>query len=291
VLGGDHRVGHPERGVRAGGEDTQGQRWPAVAAVASLHHQVELGALGAADPVALHGLDPLGPVQVVQTGQQLVGVLGDPEEPLLEHPLLHQVARPLAGPVGQHLLIGQHRLAARAPVDRGVLAVGQPGGQERLEDHLVPLDVLGIVAADLPPPVVDGAEGGDRLLQLTDAGVGEDAGMGAGLDGGVFGREPEGVEAERGEHGLALHGAVPDQQVAEGVVADVPHVGRTRRVGVHGEHVRRRPGIVGIDLVGALVSPALLPLLLDLDDVVGPCHGSRWYRAPAHLPVAGAAGV
>ena len=35
------------------------------------------------------------------------------------------VAAAFAGAVGQDLLVGQHRLAARAPVDRGHLAVGQ----------------------------------------------------------------------------------------------------------------------------------------------------------------------
>ena len=46
--------------------------------------QVELDPLGPADPVALHGLDPLGPVEVVEGVEQLVGIGGDPEEPLLE---------------------------------------------------------------------------------------------------------------------------------------------------------------------------------------------------------------
>ena len=100
--------------------------------------------------------------------------------------------------------------------------------------------------------------------------------------------QPEGVEPERGEHGVAQHGAVADQQVTEGVVADVAHVGRAGRVGVHGEHVPGRAGVVGVHLVGALVGPAPLPLLLDFDDVVGPCHGSRSYRGRGRTPVPGA---
>ena len=130
VLGGDHRVGHAERGVRAGGEDPQREPLPPVGAVPALDDQVELGPLGPADPVALHGLDPLGPLEVVEVGQQLVGVAGDPEEPLLEVTLDHQVARALTGAVGQDLLVGQHGLAARAPVDRGVGPVGQPGVEQ-----------------------------------------------------------------------------------------------------------------------------------------------------------------
>ena len=194
---------------------------------AALDGEVELGALGAADPVALHGLDPLGPVEIVEGVEQLVGVLGDPEEPLLEIALVDDVAGALAGAVGQHLLVGQHGLAARAPVDRGLGAVGEAGFEQPQEDDLVPPDVLGVVAADLAPPVVDGAEPGAATgLQLGDPGVGEDPGVRARLDGRVLGRQAERVEAEGREHAVPEHGPVADEQVAEGVVADVALVGR-----------------------------------------------------------------
>ena len=285
MLGSHHRVGHAEGGVRSGGEDPQGQPLRPVGAVAPVDDEVVLGPLRPTDPVALHGLDPLGPVQRVQVGQELVGVLGDAEEPLLEVALLHQVAGALARAVGQYLLIGKDGLAAGAPIDRGVGPVGQAGGQQFLEYHLVPAHVLGIVTADLAAPVVDGPERGDRLLQLGDSGIGEDPGMGAGLDGGVFGGQPEGVEPEGGEHRIPQHGAVSDQQIAERVVADMTHVGGTGRVGVHGEHVPGRAGIIGVHLVGAFVRPQALPLLLDLENVIGPCHGSRSYRGPVGPPM------
>ena len=258
VLGGQHGVGHAEAGVGPGGEHPEGQPVRPSSRRAR-DHQVELGPLGAADPVALHGLDPVGPLEVVEGVEQLVGVGGDAEEPLLEVALDHQVARALAGPVGQHLLVGQDRLAPRAPVDRGDGPVGQPGLQQLAEDDLVPADVLGIVAVDLAAPVVDGAQRDERLLQLGDAGVGEDPGVGPGPDGRVFGRQAEGVETDRREHGLAGHGLVPDHQVAEGVVADVALVGRARRVGVHAQRVeaaggrRCRPR-------RSVLEPALLPL-------------------------------
>ncbi len=106
--------------------------------------------------------------------------------------------------------------------------VGQAGFEQPQEDHLVPPDVGRVVAADLAPPVVDGAQGHNAGLQLGDALLGEDAGMGPGPDGGVLGRQAERVEAEGREHGIALHGPVPDQKVAEGVVPDVALVGRAR---------------------------------------------------------------
>jgi hypothetical protein len=67
----------------------------------------DLGALGAADPVALHRLDVRGPADVLEIVQQAVGVVGDAEEPLLELARLDEVAAALAAAVDD-LLVGQH---------------------------------------------------------------------------------------------------------------------------------------------------------------------------------------
>ncbi len=151
MLGGQHHEGHAEGGVGAGGEDLD-------AMVGAGHGHLELGALGPADPVALHDLDPLGPLQVLQVGQQLVGVGGDAEEPLLQVLFDHQVTAALAGPVRPHLLIGQHRGTPRAPIDRRLFAIGQPRFQEAQEDDLVEAHIEGVVAAHHPAPVVTRAE-------------------------------------------------------------------------------------------------------------------------------------
>ena len=104
--------------------------------------------------------------------------------------------------------------------------------------------------------------------------------MGPGLDGRVLGRETERVEPDGRQHPIAPHGAVPDEQVAHGVVADVAHMSRTTRVGVHGEHVVGRPGIVVVDLVCAFVEPVLLPAGLEGLGVVAVGH-------PPRLPMPG----
>src|SRR5580658_2783809 len=74
---------------------------------------------------------------------------------------------------------------------------------------------------------------------------------------------------------MPLHRPVTDEEVAEGVVADVALVRRPARVGVHAEHVIRRARIVRVDLVGAVVRPAPLPALFDLGEVVDLCHPPR----------------
>ncbi len=220
VLGRHHGIGHAEAGVRAGREHPHGQ------VGAPLDGEIELGALGSPDPVALHRLGPLRPLEAVEGFEELVGVLGDAEEPLLQVPLDDEVARALTGAVGQHLLVGQHGLAPRAPVDRCQGPVGQPGLPELQEDGLAPLDVRGVVAVDLAAPVVDGTEPAQRRRELGDPGVGEDPRMGPGLDCGVLSREAEGVEPDRAQDALAQHGLVADRQVPEGVI---PHVALVRR--------------------------------------------------------------
>ena len=293
VLGCEHAERHAVAGVGTGSEDLERDRLAVVEhgralRVDDLHR--ELGAFGPADPVALLGDDPLGPVDDVEVVEQLLGVVGDAEVPLLEVALLDQGTGALGGAVGQHLLVGEHGLVDRVPVDRRGLAVGQAGLQETQEDPLRPADVVRVVALDLSPPVVHAADPGDRAAQHLDALVGEPAGVATGLDRRVLRGQAEAVETHRRQDGVALHGAVARQQVAEGVVAHVTHVRRARRVGVHAQHVVPVARVVVVDLVGALVTPVRLPTRLDQLRVVGRRHlvGHPWIvPTPAGPPRTG----
>jgi hypothetical protein len=191
VLGREHDVGHAKARVgarREHGDD--GVRH-------ALYRDLELGALGPADPIALHRLHAVGPVERVEVVEELVGVLGDLEEPLLEVALGDHVAAALARPVRQDLLVGQNRLAARAPVDRRVLAVREAGLEEAQEDPLRPADVLRVVALEHPAPVVGRADPLERGRQLFDARVCERPRVLTGLDRRVLGRQAERVEPDR----------------------------------------------------------------------------------------------
>ena len=271
VLGGEHAERHPVAGVGSGGEhpdvgDTG--KVGARRAVGVDDGHLELGALGPADPVALLGDDPLGPLDQLEVVEELLGVVGDPQVPLLEVAPLDRVAGALAAPVDD-LLVGEHGLASRTPVDRRRLAVGQAGLEQLQEDPLGPVDVLGAVAAHLAAPVVDASDAGDRAAQHLDALVGEGTGVHPGVDRRVLGGQPEAVEAHRRQHRLALHGAVAGEEVAEGVVADVAHVRRTGGVRVHAQHVAARAGVVVVDFVGAALTPVRLPARFDLLGAVG----------------------
>jgi hypothetical protein len=69
--------------------------------------------VAATDPVALHRLDRLGPVEQVEVVDQPVGVGGDAHHPLAHVALEHREVAAVAAPVGGDLLVGQHGAQAR----------------------------------------------------------------------------------------------------------------------------------------------------------------------------------
>ena len=236
--------------------------------------ECHLGALGAADPVALHRLDVLGPLDRVEVVEQAVGVVGDPELPLLELLGLDLRAAALATTV-DHLLVGQNGLVVRAPLDRGLLAVGQAVLVELQEDPLRPAVVPRLVGAELARPVDRDAPFAELALERGDRLVGRVARMLAAGDRVVLGREPEGVVAHRVQHAPASAAMEVRDRVADRVDLEVPDVRLAAGVGQHLEHVRVRSVAAAVGarrgvryLPRALVGPHALPAGLDLLRVV-----------------------
>src|SRR5216684_5988171 len=83
MFGGKDDAGGAEDGVDAGGEHAE--------AFPTNLGEVDFRAFGAADPVALHREDAVGPAafQLRHVIEQLVGERGDAEEPLIEGALLN----------------------------------------------------------------------------------------------------------------------------------------------------------------------------------------------------------
>ena len=150
MLGRQDRVRDAEPGVGTGREHLDRGNVGAGPALAIRDRKTEFGALRAPDPVSLHVLDALGPVDAGGVVEEALSVGGDAEEPLGQLAVLNEIAGTLARAVGEHLLVGQHRLAPRAPVDRRGVPVRQARLVEPQEDPLRPMDVLGVVAADHP---------------------------------------------------------------------------------------------------------------------------------------------
>ena len=136
----NHDEGCAVQGVRAGGEHGEGL---SSLVLGGLNLEAHLGTFGAANPVALHEQHAVGPLalQLLHVVQQLLGVVGDLEVPLVQGLLGHGGAAALAGTVDD-LLISEHGLVLGAPVDHGVLAVRQTLLIELLEEPLGPLVVL-----------------------------------------------------------------------------------------------------------------------------------------------------
>jgi hypothetical protein len=236
---GDHEERGAEERVGAGGED--GDR---LLAALDLEHHV--GALGPADPVALHGQQPLGPVlELVHVVQQALRVVSDLEVPLRQLAPDDLGAAALA-PAGHDLLVGQHRLVVGAPVDQAALAVGQAALEEAVEQPLVPVEVLGVAGVEAPRPVEGDGVPLERVGLRLDVAVGPLGGVGVALDRGVLRGQAEGVPADRVQHVVAALEPVARDDVPDREDLAVAHVKVARRVGEHVEHVAPLTGVGGV---------------------------------------------
>ncbi len=116
VLGRQDHIRGTEQGVRPGGEDLD----PLTIGI-----EFHLRATGSSDPVALHGLYVLWPVQAVQIVDEPVGVGGDAHHPLPQPLPEYREVAALTAAVSGDLFVGQHRAQAGAPVDHRIRLVHQ----------------------------------------------------------------------------------------------------------------------------------------------------------------------
>ena len=109
MFGREHHERRTEQRVGASGEHRDG---------AGRRFEVDACTVTAADPVALHQLDGLGPVEAIEIVEQTVGVRGDSHHPLAHVLLEHRVIADVAAAVGRDLFVGEDRAETRTPVDR-----------------------------------------------------------------------------------------------------------------------------------------------------------------------------
>ena len=276
VLGRHHEEGRAEQRVRPGGEHL-------VVRAELVARERHLGARGAADPVALHRHHVLGPLDRREVVEQPVGVVRDAEEPLLELADLDRRAAALTVAVDD-LLVGEHGRVDRAPVDRGLLAVGEPALEETQEEPLGPAVVARLGRRELARPVDRDAPLAHLLLELADRGGRRVARVLAGADRVVLGGQAERVVAHRMQHVVTRPAVEVRDRVADRVVLQVPHVRLARRVGQHLEHVglARSVDLLVRHLPRLLALPDLLPAGLDRARVVAVLgHASGEGSAPA----------
>ena len=267
VLGGEDHEGRAVDRVGARREDRQG-----FIDALDVDRELERRALGATDPVALHGDDVLRPVHPPEV-QQFLGVGGDAEKPLREEAALDGVVGALTEAV-THLLVGKHRLAAGTPVGGGLGAVGETALVQLQEPPLRPAVVVRVAGNDLAIPVEAGAHGAQLLAHAFDVAVGPLLRVDAALDGGVLGGQPEGIEADWKEHVVALHAPVAGGGITGSDGVPVARVQVAGGVGEHGEHVPGRTLVVVANAVDAIGLPACAPLRFDSLRIVAIWHGA-----------------
>ena len=265
------------------------------------------GPFALADPLALHRLDRVGPLDRVEVAQQPLGVARDAQQPLTQRAALDGVVADIALAIDD-FFVGQHSPHRRAPVHHCLALVREPlrvlifpdrvrvshavgdrefadgaaavlrgvvpGVVDRQEDELRPAEVVGVGRIDLAVPVVTEAQRLDLPAERVHIRGGGQPRVGAGLAGVLLGRQTEGVPAHRVQHVEAVHPLEAGEDVGRRVafrVADV-QAGPTR-VRKHVEDVVLRFAghgrVAGIDGAEGLVRlPEVLPARLDLGGVV-----------------------
>ena len=163
-----------------------------------------------------------------------------------------------------HLLVGEHGLAGRAPVDRRRALLGQAVLEELHEEPLRPAIVRGVGRGHLVPPGDAHAEALHLLPEAGDVVRDECHRVDVLLQGEVLAVDAEGVVAEGLEHVEAAHRleAAVDIDAGEGEdVADVQSF--RRRIGEHHQVVEGPRGAGDVRRVDARLRPAAAPLRLD----------------------------
>ena len=223
--------------------------------------EIDLRALGTADPVALHGLDRLGPVDVVELVEQLLAIVGDAQEPLRDlAPFDHGAGSP-AAPVDD-LLVGEYGLVDGVPVHLGFPAVRDPLLEQAGEQPLLPAVVLGPAGREFAAPVVGEPELPELLLHVVDVLVRPARGRHLVLHRRVLRGEAERVPSHGLKDVAPAHALVPADHVADGVVPHVPHVQLPARIREHRQAVELLAGGIFPDLEHAVLVPEGLRLVL-----------------------------
>ena len=205
----------------------------------AVHFEIDFSAFGAADPVALHGQHAFRPAlfELLHVIEQLVGVGGDFQKPLLHSALFDRRRFMPPAAAVDHLFICQHGGAFGTPVQQRLLAIGEAAFEHFEEEPLVPAIVFGLARGYFAAPIEGKAQALELHLHGGNVGERPLARMPVLLHGRVFGRQAERIPTHRMEHVIAAHPHIASEGVANGVVAHVTHVQHAAGIGQHLKHV------------------------------------------------------
>ena len=200
MLGCHDHKGHAEKGVGTGRVDLQ-------LLIDTLERKVDKGAGGLADPVDLLHADVLGIIHCVESGQELVGILGDLQIPDILGKL-DDIAVADVALAALAVLVGEDDLAGRAIVDQSLVTEDEAVVEQLAEDPLCPLVIILSGGVDHAVPVKGKADSPELIGKFFDIFICDNAGMGIRLDRIVFGRQAECVETDREQDIVSLHPAL-----------------------------------------------------------------------------------
>jgi len=259
VLGREDHVGCAEKRVWTGCIDFESRIMP-------IDLKDHRGTFGLADPVALHELDRLRPVELVEIFEETICIGSDFQNPLANSLADDFCAAAVAVAVF-NLFVCKACFAGRAPVDGHFSFVGKAFLEKLEEDPLGPFIVFGIAGGYFARPVVRKAKRFYLRAEAIDIRIGSYSGVRACLNRVILGGEPEGIETHWMEDIVAVHTQVAAVDVGCGIALWVANMQtRSRWIGKHIEHI---PALFfWIALIfdraeGLVFFPALLPLLFD----------------------------
>ena len=192
---------------------------------------------GTPDPVTLHRAHRVGPaLQLFKLVQKFIGIGGCFHKPLGHFAPLYRGPRSPALTVN-NLLVCQHRLVNGVPVHNRVFAVNQSFLEHAGKQPLLPAVVIRLTCYDLARPVVAVSEEFELRAHLVDVLVCPIRGRHFFIDGSIFCRHAKCIEADGLQHVQAMHAAIPTDDIANGVIADVAHVQPPAWIGQHAQAV------------------------------------------------------
>ena len=156
--------------------------------------------------------------------------------------------------------------------------------EEFQKEPLVPLVVLRQAGSQLPRPVVNPTNRPNLPLHVVDVVDGPLVRVDALPDRGVFGRQPEGIEAHRHQDVEAPHPLVAGMGIGHAEVVPMADVDVAGGIGKHDQGVVLGPRRVHLRLIETISFPARLPLWLDQARVIPLGHASLQLTPPVILP-------
>ena len=189
--------------------------------------------LALAYPIGLHGAHAVRPPRhMPQSIEQILGIVRDLQVIHRDFAFLDRRAGAPAAAV-DHLLVREHGLIHRIPIDHPGLQVGNALFQHAQEQPLIPAIILRTAGGDLPAPIQGEPQGFELRFHGGDVVESPFRRRHPVRHGGVLGGQPEGIPPHGLQHILAVHAHESRKDVADGVVAHMPHVQAAAWIGEH----------------------------------------------------------